>query len=560
MKALIEEINEKLESIITDLKVRKQTLEDSLATIQRKIDEKIDEAKKYKDDVDKNKNNIKTIETEIESLEQDLADLTNKFSNKDLNAILDTANKEINMKISSRVHEINKNKDKINELTEKARMIKDLLLSLKKDKDAKKSKLDELDVALKYYETEINKIINFSEENPDNLVVDDEEIREEDDSTNYTFEPIYETKVVDDSPVFDEIKSIAEEENDEEIENDFGTTFVSVEADETEEVDTKDLEKEDDNNVFMDENINSKEDDKDTKDATTLEEENFDSKGLGMPTFENTSNNNSEDFNDKDNPFTKDSFLEEDNGIFDFINNRDLPLNETTNVNEEITDDIADDNVSDIVSLFEHDKTQKIDFKTLNDSIDKEYENIFGEKIDEKKFGKEMDYVPTDDDFLDFKVTNEKNIFDTEEDVKEPISEVKTNLNEQNFIDFCVDNELDEKLFSTEDKDYLISIYNESLFKKIIDVIKNNKIDLNNIYEAAHIFDMSSLELEKMINKLLLANQTTTNIGLVLDTLPEINSYDLNEVIESYGQNVKDTDITELIVKAKHLKDIGGGK
>ena len=63
-----------------------------------------------------------------------------------------------------------------------------------------------------------------------------------------------------------------------------------------------------------------------------------------------------------------------------------------------------------------------------------------------------------------------------------------------------------------------------------------------------------------MINKLLLANQTTTNIGLVLDTLPEINSYDLNEVIESYGQNAKDTDITELIVKAKHLKDIGGGK
>ena len=134
------------------------------------------------------------------------------------------------------------------------------------------------------------------------------------------------------------------------------------------------------------------------------------------------------------------------------------------------------------------------------------------------------------------------------------------NNNEQNFKDFCVNNGLDEKLFNEEDRDYLISVYNESLFKKIIDVIKNNNIDLKNVYEAVHIFDMSSLELEKMINKLLLANQTTTNIGLVLDTLPEINSYDLNEVIESYGQNAKDTDITELIVKAKHLKDIGGGK
>ena len=451
MKVLIEEINEKLESIITDLKTRKQTLEDSLANIQSKIDEKIEEAKEYKDDVDKNKNNIKTLEAEIESLEQDLADLTSKFSNKDLNAILDTANKEINMKISSRAHEINKNKDKINELTEKARMIKDLLLSLKKDKDAKKSKLDELDVALKYYETEINRIINYSEENPDNLVANDEETSEEDDSANYTFEPIYETKVVDDSPVFDEIKSIAEEESDEEAQDDFGTTFASVEDDEAEKVDTKEPEKEDD---------------KDTKDDATLEEKNFDSKDLGMPAFESASNNNLEDFNDKDNLFTKDSFLEEDNGIFDFINNRDLHLNKTTNADEEITDDIADDNASDIVSLFEHDKTQKIDFKTLNDSIDKEYENIFGEKIDEKKFGKEMDYVPTDDDFLDFKVTNEKNIFDTEEDVKEPATSETTNLNEQNFKDFCVDNGLDEKLFSSEDRDYLISIYNESLFKK----------------------------------------------------------------------------------------------
>ena len=272
----------------------------------------------------------------------------------------------------------------------------------------------------------------------------------------------------------------------------------------------------------------------------------------------------------KDESFTKNSFLEEDDDIFNFISHRE-DVNEETkeeNVNSEvseITDDIADDDKSDIVSLFEHDKTQKIDFKTLNDSIDKEYENIFGEKIDEKKFGKEMDYVPTDDDFLDFKVTNEKNIFDTDEEAEvvseKPINSGEVvNNNEQNFKDFCVNNGLDEKLFNEEDKDYLISVYNESLFKKIIDVIKNNNIDLKNVYEAVHIFDMSSLELEKMINKLLLANQTTTNIGLVLDTLPEINSYDLNEVIESYGQNAKDTDITELIVKAKHLKDIGGGK
>lgn len=573
MKVLIEEINGKLEGIIEDLKTRKQTLEDSLANIQSKIDEKIEEAKEYKDDVDKNKNNINSLEAEIESLEQDLADLTSKFSNKDLNAILETANKEINMKISSRAHEINKNKDQINELTEKARMIKDLLLSLKKDKDVKKSKLDELDAALKYYETEINKIINYSEEHPDNLVVEEEDSSDDDTSSNYTFEPIYETKVVDDGPVFDEIKSIAEEESDEEAEDDFGPTFTNVDEDDN-DVNGDLEEKNDVTNISLEdekEEVTNEEKNDTLNEKISFENKDVDSSKVSE-TMERAKDSKEPDGEEskKDEPFTKNSFLEEDDDIFNFISHREDANKETKEekVNSEvseITDDIADDDKSDIVSLFEHDKTQKIDFKTLNDSIDKEYENIFGEKIDEKKFGKEMDYVPTDDDFLDFKVTNEKNIFDTDEDA-EAVSEKLinpgevVNNNEQNFKDFCVNNGLDEKLFNEEDKDYLISVYNESLFKKIIDVIKNNNIDLNNVYEAAHIFDMSSLELEKMINKLLLANQTTTNIGLVLDTLPEINSYDLNEVIESYGQNVKDTDITELIVKAKHLKDIGGGK
>ena len=44
------------------------------------------------------------------------------------------------------------------------------------------------------------------------------------------------------------------------------------------------------------------------------------------------------------------------------------------------------------------------------------------------------------------------------------------------------------------------------------------------------------------------------------NSLPLINNFDLNEVIESYGASVKDANIVDIIVKAKHLKDIGGAR
>ena len=59
---------------------------------------------------------------------------------------------------------------------------------------------------------------------------------------------------------------------------------------------------------------------------------------------------------------------------------------------------------------------------------------------------------------------------------------------------------------------------------------------------------------------MLLAGQTTSNISYVLSALPLINSFDLNEVIKSYGPKVNEANITDLIVKAKHLNDLGGNR
>ena len=158
MRELIEEINTKLKDIINDLIKKRIEVSESLNVVQEKIDDKIEEAKGYKNNVDAAKDSIRLFESEIESLKSDLQELNTRFSNKDLNAIIDAGNREINGKIAVREKEIAKQREKISELTERARTIKDLLINLKKDKESKKSRLDNLNDVIYYYEQEINKM------------------------------------------------------------------------------------------------------------------------------------------------------------------------------------------------------------------------------------------------------------------------------------------------------------------------------------------------------------------------------------------------------------------
>ena len=200
---LINEINSKLKAIISELETKKNECEKVLDEVKSKIDKKIDEAKGYKVDVDSAKDKIKTLEEEMKALEVDLTDLNERFGKKDLNAIVEAGNKEINAKMIAKQNEITKYREKIGELTEKARAIKDLLINLKKDKEIKTERLDNYTKALEYYSKELNRIIDFSSENPENLVI----------------EPTFEVKKYDnvnlDSPVFDEISQMDEPENEE---------------------------------------------------------------------------------------------------------------------------------------------------------------------------------------------------------------------------------------------------------------------------------------------------------------------------------------------------------
>ena len=515
----INEINGKLKEILNELNIEKEELEDSLKVVQQKIDSKIDEAKGYKVNVDEYKANISSLETEIASFEKDLEDLKNNYGNKGLDAIVDVGTKEINSKIISKQKEIAKQVERINELTDRARTIKELLINLKKDKKEKKEKFDYVSVALEYYNSEFEKIINYSEENPDALVftpTESVEIEQED-------VPVIEESI-DDSPVFDEIESIDKEENpDENNVNDKNDDLV------------KDA---------PEKNIEAKEDKK------ILEVNDDKENGSDTFDFDGSFFLDEEDLNDTDSDI---KFNDIDIDDSKELNDEDL-------IKEEDEEDAHfDDTIS---SLFATQKDNNIDFKTLNDSIDKEYESIFGKSInDEENITKQSDSkedektLNSDDDHTGF---TELNIFG--DNYKSNITKTLTTNNNTNtdiVTNFFITNKIDFDKFSDENKEYIRKIFNPINFTKVLEVLRKNNIELDGIYQNPKVFEMNSSELDSMITKLLIANQSIHNISLVLSSLPSITLIDLNEVISSFGTNIKDANITDIIIKAKHLSDMG---
>ena len=504
----INEINGRLKSILNELSNEKDELSSALEVVQQRIDSKIDEAKGYKTNVDEYKAHIAGLEEEIASFEKDLNDLKENYGNKGLDAIVEVGTKEINAKIVSKQKEIAKQVEKINELTDRARTIKELLINLKKDKKDKKDRFDSVSIALEYYSGELNKIIEYSENNSESLVylpITDEEVE--------TDVPIID-EPIDDSPVFDEIASIDKEESSENTDK----TSEEKKDDEVEAEETTDKEISNESDLVKEEESPELENDS----SLFLKDEDM-------------------NLNSFDSKF--DFKLDDDNqNIFDEKTSEEDLIKE-----EDLEDTHFDDTIS---SLFATQKDNIIDFKTLNDSIDKEYENIFGKSLesDEDK----------SNEVNDFKFLNSK-----EEDGHTGLTnlDIFGNSSKKNSPDivsnFFITNKLDFDRFSEDNQKYIRSVFSPISFTKVLEVLRKNNIELDAIYTNPNVFEMDSSELDSIISKLLISGQSVHNISLVLGTLPKITLIDLNEVINSYGMNVSKADITDIIIKAKHLSDIG---
>lgn len=563
MDSMIKETNESLRTIVNGLKESLDASINTLENIQLQMDKKVEEAKRYKIEVDETKEKISVLEEENKSLDQSLKELSEKYSKMNLVSIIEAGNKEIKAKININITEINKLKSHIAELTNKARTIKDLLLNLKKDKTVKETKLENLRTAYEYYNTKITEIIDYALNHANNLMdfkTTEPSINEEFDNTAIE----YNDSELENTMVFDEIANIDENKNFKD-EMSFITDQINenINSDNEEDlnyIDNLDNEEEDENKEYKDEDDFSSDylNETDIKDTSFEPDLNENTDTPLSPENDVQENNNNDDENNNEVENSKENNLdlsfdsidtlppiESDNlSIKNLLNDEQLNNDEQVNKDSDKDDDEDTNNrLNDINDLFTsinqvpEKPTVSEDNLNIEQKIDNAYEEVFGKSLENKN-----SVTLTD-------------IFGN------PIKEENLNQsNEQKPIEsLLVDYGIDFNKFKEDEQNYLKQIYNEEKFIGILDTLKRNKINMDNIYSAFNIFgELSSNELENLITKLVLAGQSIEAIGLILEKLPKIKKYDLDGAIYSYGDYAKDIDITELIIKAKELYESGG--
>lgn len=619
MDTMIKEINDNLKTIIDNLKENKDTFASALDNIQNQMDKKVDEAKKYKINVDECKDRIRELEEDNKALESSLSELNDKYGKMNLVSIIEAGNREIKSKINDNLISINKEKEHIAELTNKAREIKDLLITLKKDKTSKEEKLSNLTVIYDYYFDRISEISDYAFNHANNLgdyksisYSNDYVVNEENNSFNSDNNELENTMVFDEIANIDDNKNFKDEmtfindqieENNSVNDTDFNTSLGETPTDTTQVFDTifnvDDIDdKENGNDSNNEENssddivIEDSNFDEETKEDINLDLENNEETGIKEDEIDNTnifetSTINTEDIDSYEesneeeagntndlSDFNYDNVVsdtkEEDDQIeenkfetlnMDTLNEEEVPENNfdriaVDNINVEDSIDSLDtenaERISKINDLFSSIDSVKTTTNipvseissTLNSNvenkIDDAYKDVFGKDINEETINE----IPTLTDIFGNPIKSE----DISNDVKL----------EKQIEELFSENGLDFGLFKEDEKNYLKQIYNEEKFNRIINILKSNNINLDNIYKAFNIFgEITPEELENIITKLINIGQSIEAIGIILEKMPKIKKYNLDDAISSFGEYIKDVDITELIIKAKELYDGG---
>ena len=561
MDSMIKEINDNLIAILNNIKESKDNSVNTLDNIQSQMDKKVEEAKKYKVQVDSSKEKIKSIEEENKALEASLKELTEKYSKMNLVSLIEAGNKEIKSKINNNIIEINKEKDHIQELTNKARTIKELLINLKKDKTIKEAKLANLKIVYDYYNDRINSVIEYAFDHANNLSdykssdTEDKKVNVFDDNSFVEEKNID----LDNTMVFDEIANIDDDtvkayEKDEE-DKDSSTDAVN-ENDNTRYIESSTINKDEINKEIIDnisnidiqdyneDNISS-ENRVDRDNISQSEENSLESVNEDVDIFDESNKEDEMNANDQNELKDKRHEEPENNSLY---NDKSLEVNSSDTFENDTENEERINKINDLFSSInstplseENSNISPEVIKGIDTKIDDAYKDIFGEELNENDLNKKDTLTdifgnPIKNDELSDAVKNEKKIED---------------LFNENGIEF--------NKFRGDEKNYLKQIYDEKNFNDIINVLKRNNINLKNIYHAFNLFgEITPNELENMISKLLNVGQSVEAIGVILEKLPKIKKYNLDEAIISYGDYVKDIDITELIMKAKELYKKGG--
>lgn len=574
MDSLIKEINENLKAIIDTTKENLDNSINTLDNIQIQMDKKVEEAKKYKVQVDSAKSKIKELEADNKSLELSLTELNEKYGKMNLVSIVEAGNREIKLKINDNLKEINKQKEHIAELTNKARTIKDLLINLKKDKTVKEERLEKLKLVYSYYSDRLNDIIDYAFDHAENLM----DYRSNISFVNYDEddrEDSEEKKAIDleNTMVFDEIANIDENKNfkDEmtfisnQIDEEIGNKSSNIDdiikrslddfenrdkiEDKTNEEEIVEVDEPIDTTQVFDTIINDSFDTSDTfevnDDATDTEKVNVDKTNEVVESIDTDRSETHSENEEMSQEELESSLNTEVKTDTTNVNDKDIvSVDEDKFLDEE--NEMRINKINDLFSNFENTNlvpTSEIKpVQGVEEKIDNAYMDIFGQPLEENDLNKKE---PTLTDIFGNPIKKE-----------ELSEEVKVG---KKLEELFVENGIDFNKFREDEKNYLKEIYDEEKFNNILNTLKRNKINLDNIYNAFNIFgEISANELENLISKLINVGQSVEAIGIILEKLPKVKKYNLDEAIMSYGDYVKDIDITELIMKAKELYKNGG--
>ena len=110
---------------------------------------------------------------------------------------------------------------------------------------------------------------------------------------------------------------------------------------------------------------------------------------------------------------------------------------------------------------------------------------------------------------------------------------------------------MDYYSFTESDREIIKNNFNEQTITEIVNVLKKNKVQLDNVYVDAKVLSsIAPRELENIINKLVNAGQSADAIGFILDKLPMVDSMLLDATINNYGDYIKNVDIVDIIFKS----------
>ncbi len=564
MEKMIKVINDNLRSVINGIKVHKADTEKTLAAIKAEMDSKILIANEYKVNVENSRMIISNLENEISGLEKDLSELNAKFGTKDFREILAAGNKEINTKIIEKRAAISEQSQRIAELTEKARLLKTNLIKLKDKKISVESTLSKDIILEKYYETRINEIIEYSEENPQGIRDFVEDIPQAELMTSFEDIDTSDIRSTIDGSVFEEIDNISSDkvEIDEDlIKEVIDKGSASIESDDTSEdaggIDLTMTQQLDD--IILQANDLLEKSRKINGNAVNL--------AATMPKMTQKVEAKAE--------------VDSKPKTIEVEEKKEVPTLEIPSMAEKKED----------VNIFVPDDLEEIKIPTKNvvtptaptmtshDELlgSKDEENIFsvlddikGEDIFSNMSSLNIDDDDDDDDVLELKIENDELdaiVKNTDELTEELSKELDSNVITESS--FTVSNKditeelkecnLEASRFSDADLEMIKKNFNKNNTMDFVNVMRKHNIAVARIYESANVLaSVTPQNLDHILSILEETGAISNSISYVFNMLDRVNINELEKLV----QVRKDYELTELLYKVipyngeKNLADL----